>query len=55
MTSETSGAATWYPVNDHPLDKAAYSLRITAPKPYVVAANGLLQQKVDKGDTVTYV
>ena len=55
VSSETSGAANWYPVNDHPLDKASYSFRITVPKPYVVAASGLLQQELDNGDTVTYV
>ncbi len=53
--SETSGAAHWYPVNDHPLDKAAYSLTITVPKPYVAATNGLLQQTVDNGESTTYV
>ena len=26
-------AATWYPVNDHPLDKASYTFRITSPRP----------------------
>ena len=55
VSSETSGSATWYPVNDHPLDKASYTFRITVPKPYVVAANGLLQQEVDNGDAITYV
>jgi aminopeptidase N len=55
VSSAISGSANWYPVNDHPLDKASYSFRITVPKPYVVAANGLLQQEVDNGDTVTYV
>ncbi len=55
VSSELSGAATWYPVNDHPLDKATYSLWITVPKPYVVAANGLLQQELRRGETVTYV
>ena len=54
-SSEVSGSATWYPVNDHPLDKATYSFRITVPKPYVVAANGLLQEEVDNGNTTTYV
>ena len=54
VSSEFSGASTWYPVNDHPLDKASYSFRITVPKPYVVAANGLLQNEVDNGNTVTY-
>lgn len=54
-SSEVSGSANWYPVNDHPLDKASYSFRITVPKPYVVAANGLLQQEVDNGNTMTYI
>ena len=25
-------AATWYPVNDHPSDKASYTFRVTVPK-----------------------
>jgi aminopeptidase N len=53
--SEPSGAATWYPVNDHPRDKATYTFRITVAKPYVVAANGRLKQTRDNGDTRTYV
>lgn len=55
VSSETAGSANWYPVNDHPLDKATYTFRITVPKPYVVAANGLLQQALDNGGTTTYV
>jgi aminopeptidase N len=55
VASEPEGASTWYPVNDHPLDKATYSMRVTVPKPYVVAANGLLQQTIDNGATTTYV
>jgi aminopeptidase N len=55
VSSEVSGASTWYPVNDHPRDKASYSIRITVPRPYVVAANGLLKEEIDHGDTLTYV
>jgi aminopeptidase N len=55
VASEPAGAAGWYPVNDHPLDKATYTLRITVPKPYMVAANGLLQETTDNGDTTTTV
>lgn len=55
VVSEPSAAAAWYPVNDHPLDKATYSFRITVPQPYVVAANGLLQKTIDNGATLTYV
>ena len=31
VAGEPHGAAGWYPVNDHPLDKAAYTFRITVP------------------------
>ena len=36
-------AATWYPVNDHPLDKASYSFRILVPRGLEAIANGELQ------------
>lgn len=49
-----SGASTWYPVNDHPRDKATYCFWITVPKLYVVAANGLLQRTIDHSTTTTY-
>lgn len=56
VAGEPSGASTWYPVNEHPLDKASYSFRITVPPPYVVAANGLLQETLDNADgTRTFV
>jgi aminopeptidase N len=54
VASEPQGAALWYPVNDHPCDKATYSLRITVRKPYVVAANGILDKTTDNGDTQTF-
>ncbi len=34
-------AATWFPVNDHPLDKATYTFRVKVPVGYGVVANGL--------------
>jgi hypothetical protein len=55
VLSEPDGAANYYPVNDHPLDRAAYTFRITVPEPYEVAANGVLEQTIDNGDTITYV
>ena len=42
----SGGASGWYPVNEHPLDKATYTLRVTVPQPYVVAANGLLEATI---------
>ena len=55
VASEPSGAATWYPVNDHPCDKATYTMRVTVPEPYDVAANGVLKETIDSGDTNTFV
>jgi aminopeptidase N len=53
--SQPVGSAGWYPVNDHPLDKASYTFRITVPEPYSVAANGTPQEPTDNGDTRTFV
>lgn len=55
VLSEPDGAATFFPVNDHPLDKAVYILRITVPKPYVVAANGVLEETIERGNMTTFV
>jgi aminopeptidase N len=41
VVSEPDGAATWFPVSDHPTDKATYSFEITVPEGLVAAANGL--------------
>lgn len=55
VVSEPSGAMSWYPVNNHPTDKATYTFRITVAEPFVVAANGLLQSEIDNGVTRTFV
>ena len=55
VLSEPDGSASFYPVNDHPLDKATYTFRVTVPKPFEVAANGLLIETTDKGDATTFV
>ncbi|MBC8100599.1 MAG: M1 family metallopeptidase [Armatimonadetes bacterium] len=55
VASEPAGAARWYPVNDHPLDKATYDLTITVDQPYVVASNGILMDTITEGDQTTYV
>ena len=49
------GSSSWYPVNEHPSDRATYTLKIAVPKPFAVAANGSLEKVVDHGETVTYV
>jgi aminopeptidase N len=55
VAAEPFGAHAWYPANDHPLDKATYTFRVTAPAGFVVAANGLLTSTTEEGSQVTYV
>jgi aminopeptidase N len=54
VSSQPDGAANYYPVNDHPIDKATYRFNVTVPKPFEVAANGVLKSAIDNGDTKTY-
>jgi aminopeptidase N len=54
VTSEPRGASFWYPVNDHPKDKATYSFSITVPEPYVVATSGELIEVIDDDGMLTY-
>jgi aminopeptidase N len=54
VLSEPDGAANYYPVNDHPLDKATYKYTVTVPDPYQVAANGTLTGAIDDGGKTTY-
>ncbi len=55
VVSEPFGASTWFPVNDHPQDKATYTLRVTVAEPYVVASNGLLLDTIEADGQRTYV
>jgi heat shock protein HslJ/predicted transcriptional regulator len=54
VLSEPNVAKNWFPSNNHPTDKASYTFRVTVPKPYNVAANGVPADPIDNGDTVTY-
>lgn len=55
VAGEPVSASTWYPVNEHPLDKATYTFIITVEQPNVVAANGTLENIEYVGDEATYV
>jgi len=41
VVGEPEGNQTWYPVNDHPTDKATYAFAITVPEGKAAVANGL--------------
>ncbi|UOQ88653.1 M1 family metallopeptidase [Agromyces endophyticus] len=52
VVSEPDGAATWFPVSDHPSDKASYDFEITVPDGLVAVANGTLaDQSTNDGRT----
>jgi aminopeptidase N len=49
--SEPDGASNWYPVNDHPLDKATYTFDITVLQPgYTAVATGVLTETESVGE-----
>ncbi len=49
------GAFTWFPVNDHPADKAFFDVRLTVPDTWTGVSNGRLVDKtVSKGRTRTH-
>ncbi|MGN0062713.1 MAG: M1 family metallopeptidase [Nocardioides sp.] len=50
---EPFGAHTWYPVNDHPSDKALYDVTVHAPSPMVGVSNGRLLSRRTQGGTTT--
>jgi aminopeptidase N len=56
VAGEPEASAYWYPVNDHPLDKAGYTVRITAPSDLTGVSNGTLASQTDNDDgTTTWV
>jgi aminopeptidase N len=53
---EPMGARTWFPVNDHPSDKATYTFRLDVPSPLFGVANGVLidDERTDDRQTSTW-
>ncbi|WP_328813741.1 M1 family metallopeptidase [Rhodococcus sp. NBC_00297] len=55
VASQPNGAASWFPCDDHPSSKAAYTISITADSPYHVVSNGTLTRKYVKSSRTTWV
>ena len=56
VAGEPTGASGWYPVNEHPSDKAAYSIIVTLDDVWSVASNGIAKDVRDNGDgTLTHI
>ncbi|MGW5732703.1 MULTISPECIES: M1 family metallopeptidase [Streptomyces] len=49
VACEPNAASTWFPSSDHPSDKAAYDIRIKAPKGLTGVSNGRLVGTYTKG------
>ncbi|MBQ0854791.1 M1 family metallopeptidase [Streptomyces sp. BH-SS-21] len=55
VACEPNAASTWFPSSDHPGDKAAFDIRIKAPKGLTGVSNGRLVGTYDKdGQTVAH-
>jgi aminopeptidase N len=55
VASQPTGAPSWFPCNDHPSDKAAYRVSVTAESAYQVVVTGNLIDKRRRGSTITWV
>jgi aminopeptidase N len=55
VAGEPEVAAGWFPVNDHPSDRATYTFRVTVPNGYDVVANGLRESRTVHGNRTTHV
>jgi hypothetical protein len=54
VAGQPHGAATWFPVNDHPSDKAAYTIKLTVPRGLQAISNGVLEDRHTNGDWTTW-
>ncbi len=52
VAGEPQGAMSWFPSDNHPLDKASYSFEITVPSGYTAVAGGVLTSRhTSRGET----
>src|SRR5690606_22438528 len=54
-SSEPYGAHLWFPANDHPSDKAAFTFRITVDEGVVAVASGTLASNETRDGRTTWV
>ncbi len=55
VAGEPESAAGWFPVNDHPSDRATYTFNVRVPTGYDVVANGRRGGKTTEGRWTTHV
>src|SRR3954447_10376068 len=54
VIGEPHVAATWFPVNDHPLDKATYRVRVRVPRGLEAVSNGYLAETRDRHNSTSW-
>ncbi|MFC3743688.1 M1 family metallopeptidase [Paractinoplanes deccanensis] len=54
VAGEPHAAATWFPVNDHPADKASYTFHVTVPEGTQAVANGRSLGSTTSGGRTTW-
>ena len=54
IVGEPHGAATWFPANDHPTDKASFTFHWTVPEGLEVVANGVPTGQVTNDGWTTW-
>ena len=55
IVGEPEVAANWFPVNDHPIDKAAYTFVVTVPAGLEVVGNGRLVGRRTHSRSTTWI
>jgi aminopeptidase N len=55
IVSEPEGSANWFPLNDHPTDKAAFTFVVTVPAGLEAVSNGRLIGRKTHGRSTTWV
>lgn len=55
VAGQPCGAASWFPCNDRPSDKAFYRIAVTCESSYSVIANGTLQASSSRSGRTTHV
>lgn len=54
VLGQPHGASTWFPANDHPIDKAIFTFEITVPEGLEAISNGVLEGSSTQGGRTTW-
>ncbi len=54
VAGQPTGAASWFPCNDHPSNKASFRIRVACEDPYTVVANGKLVSRSSRSGRTSW-